>query len=89
MDATCLRSLQTAPFHTGVNMVRRLVILLVLLPSAGCSAFTASAIKQEFATAYEGIKADLDFHESEGLETFDPKSAAIVRAMRNEAASGQ
>jgi hypothetical protein len=50
----------------------------------GCGSFAASTLKRQFAEAYDGIKADPDFHESEGLESFDPKAAAAARALRNE-----
>lgn len=62
----------------------RLLLVILTLPAAGCGPFVASTLKRQFAEAYRGIKADLEFHESEGLESFDPKAAAAARAMRNE-----
>jgi hypothetical protein len=41
-------------------------------------------MSQDFADAYNGIKADLEFHEDEGLQSFDPTAAATARRMRNE-----
>jgi hypothetical protein len=58
-------------------------LLLLLVFSGGCANALVSA-KRDFAEAYKGIKADLDFHEDDGLETFDPKSAATLRQMRAE-----
>lgn len=58
-------------------------LLFLLFFSGGCSSALVS-VKREFADAYKGIRADLDFHEDEGLKTFDPKAAAVVRQMRNE-----
>ena len=58
-------------------------LLLVLACSGGCArAFVQ--VKRDFADAYKGIKADLDFHEAEGLQSFDPTAAATARRMRNE-----
>lgn len=58
-------------------------LLVLLVSSAGCSNALV-AMKRDWADAYQGIKADLDFHENEGLEWFDPKATGIVRQMRNE-----
>jgi len=66
----------------GTIMTKHLVLLLLVF-SGGCSRALVQ-MKRDFAEAYEGIKADLDFHEDDGLKTFDPKSAAIVRQMRTE-----
>lgn len=57
--------------------------LLLLVFSAGCSGALVN-VKRDLAEAYKGIKADLDFHEHEGLEWFDPKATEIVREMRND-----
>jgi hypothetical protein len=58
-------------------------LLLLLVCTGGCSRGVVQ-VKQDFADAYEGIKADLEFHEDEGLESFDPTAAATVRQMRKE-----
>jgi len=63
-------------------MAMRLVLLL-LVCSGGCSRALVR-MKQDFADAYNGIKADLEFHEDEGLQSFDPTAAATARRMRNE-----
>ena len=43
-----------------------------------------NSIKQEWAKVYNDIEADLNFHESDGLDSFDPRSAAVIRHLRNE-----
>jgi hypothetical protein len=63
-------------------MARRF-LLLVLACSGGCSRALVQ-VQRDFADAYKGIKADLDFHEDEGLTSFDPTAAATARAMRTE-----
>ncbi|MFM9196717.1 MAG: hypothetical protein ACKOWG_13430 [Planctomycetia bacterium] len=65
-----------------MTMTNRMLLLL-LVCSGGC-ANALVAVKRDFADAHKAIKAD---HEDDGLETFDPKSAAVVRQMRNEASS--
>jgi hypothetical protein len=67
----------------GGTIMTKCFLLLLLVFSGGCANALVS-VKRDFAEAYKGIKADLDFHEDDGLKTFDPKSAAIVRQMRNE-----
>jgi hypothetical protein len=67
----------------GGTIMTKHFLLLLLVFSGGCSRLLIQ-VKRDFTEAYEGIKADLDFHENDGLKTFDPKSAAIVRQMRNE-----
>jgi hypothetical protein len=67
----------------GGTIMTKYFLLLLLAFSGGCSSALVS-VKRDFAEAYKGIKADLDFHEDDGLKTFDPKSAAIVRQMRTE-----
>jgi len=59
------------------------VLILAIRREMGLE-LTDAEIRDVMAEAYKGIKADLDFHESEGLESFDPKAAAAARAMRNE-----
>lgn len=73
----------TDPPSIGGTIMTKSFLLLLLVFSGGCSSALV-AVKRDFAEAYQGIKADLDFHEDNGLTTFDPKSAAIVRQMRNE-----
>ena len=63
-------------------MTKHLVLLLVVL-SSGCSRALVQ-VRRDFANACKGIKADLDFHEDEGLQSFDPAAAATARQMRNE-----
>jgi hypothetical protein len=58
-------------------------LLLLLVCFGGCSRALVQ-VKRDFADAYKGIKADLDFHEEEGLQSFDPTAAATARQMRNE-----
>jgi hypothetical protein len=80
---TRLLRLATERAAFGGTIMTKYFLLLLLVFSGGCSrAFVQ--VKRDFAEAYEGIKADLDFHEDDGLKTFDPKSAAIVHQMRNE-----
>ncbi len=67
----------------GGTIMTKCSLLLLLVFSGGCANALVS-VKRDFSEAYKGIKADLDFHEDNGLKTFDPKSAAIVRQMRNE-----
>jgi predicted amino acid-binding ACT domain protein len=67
----------------GGTIMTKYFLLLLLVFSGGCSSALVS-VKRDFAEAYKGIKADLNFHEDDGLTTFDPTSAAIVRQMRNE-----
>jgi hypothetical protein len=73
----------TDPPSFGGTIMTKSSLVLLLVFSGGCSCALV-AVKRDFAEAYQGIKADLDFHEDDGLKTFDPKSAAIVRQMRNE-----
>jgi hypothetical protein len=73
----------TDPPSIGGTIMTKCFLLLLLVFSGGCSSALVS-VKRDFAEAYKGIKADLDFHEDDGLKTFDPKSAAIVRQMRTE-----
>jgi hypothetical protein len=73
----------TDPPSFGGTIMTKGFLLLLLVFSGGCSRALVQ-VKRDFAEAYDGIKADLDFHEDDGLKTFDPKSAAIVRQMRNE-----
>jgi hypothetical protein len=75
------------PASGGVIMTNRFLLLLLFVSggvSGGCSRALV-AVKRDFADAYQAMQADLDCHADDGLETFDPKSAAIVRQMRNEA----
>ncbi|MFM8705356.1 MAG: hypothetical protein ACKOHG_16105 [Planctomycetia bacterium] len=75
------------PSFGGLIMTMTNRMLLLLLVCSGGCANALVAVKRDFADAHKAIKADLDFHEDDGLETFDPKSAAVVRQMRNEASS--
>ena len=78
-----LAAFGTAPPSFGGTIMTKCVLLLLLVFCGGCSRALVQ-VKQDFAEAYKGIKADLDFHEDDGLTTFDPRSAALVRQMRNE-----
>jgi hypothetical protein len=80
---TGLAATGTDPPSFGGMIMTKCFLLLLLVFSGGCANALVS-VKRDFAEAYKGIKADLDFHEDDGLKTFDPKSAAIVRQMRNE-----
>jgi len=73
----------TDPPSFGGTIMTKCFLLLLLVFSGRCSRALVQ-VKRDFAEAYEGIKADLDFHEDDGLKTFDPKSAALVHQMRNE-----
>ena len=70
------------PSFGGTIMTNRFLLLLLVF-SGGCSSALV-AVKRDCAEAYKAMKADLEFHEDDGLETFDPKSAAIVHQMRSE-----
>jgi hypothetical protein len=41
-------------------------------------------VRRQMAQAAREIQADLDFHETEGLEDFAPNALQQVKAMRNE-----
>ena len=56
--------------------------------SAGAASSWITTIKQEWSKVYKDIEADLNFHESDGLDSFDPKSAAVLRQLRNESNAG-
>ena len=56
--------------------------------SAGAASSWITSIKQKWSKAYKDIEADLNFHESDGLDAFDPRSAAILRQLRNESNAG-
>jgi hypothetical protein len=40
--------------------------------------------RRQLAQVAKDIEADLDLHENEGLEAFDPKAVQQVNAMRSE-----
>jgi hypothetical protein len=40
--------------------------------------------RRQLAQVAKDIEADLDLHENEGLEAFDPKAAQQISAMRGE-----
>ena len=40
--------------------------------------------RRQLAQVARDIEADLDLHENEGLEAFDPKAAQQISAMRGE-----
>jgi hypothetical protein len=40
--------------------------------------------RRQLAQVAKDIEADLDLHENEGLEAFDPKAAQQINAMRGE-----
>ena len=80
-------------------ITRPTLLFALLLASPGCtSVFVApndpqstgaasswiTSIKQEWSKVYKDIEADLNFHESDGLDSFDPRSAAVLRHLRNE-----
>ena len=85
-------------------MINRLILFCsLLLVSPGCTSVLIAnndpqadgaasswitSIKQEWSKAYKDIEADLNFHESDGLDAFDPRSAAILRQLRNESNAG-
>ena len=52
--------------------------------SDGAASSWITSIKQEWSKVYKDIEADLNFHESDGLDSFDPRSAAVLRHLRNE-----
>ena len=56
--------------------------------SAGAASRWITSIKQEWSKVYTDIEADLNFHESDGLDSFDPRSAAVLRQLRNESNAG-
>ena len=84
-------------------ITRPTLLFALLLTSPGCtSALIAqnepqstgggsswiTSIKQEWFKVYNDIEADLNFHESDGLDSFDPKSAAVLGHLRNESNAG-
>jgi len=56
--------------------------------STGAASSWITTIKQEWSKIYNDIEADLNFHESDGLDSFDPRSAAVLRQLRNESNAG-
>ena len=56
--------------------------------STGGGSSWITSIKQEWSKVYKDIEADLNFHESDGLDSFDPRSAAVLRQLRNESNAG-
>ena len=56
--------------------------------STGAASSWITTIKQEWSKVYKDIEADLNFHESDGLDSFDPRSAAVLRQLRNESNAG-
>ena len=56
--------------------------------STGAASSWITSIKQEGSKVYKDIEADLNFHESDGLDSFDPRSAAVLRHLRNESNAG-
>ena len=84
-------------------ITRPTLLFALLLASSGCtSALIAqndpqsdgaasswiTSIKQEWSKVYKDIEADLNYHESDGLDSFDPRSAAVLRQLRNESNAG-
>jgi hypothetical protein len=82
---------------------RQSLFFAVLLSSPGCTSVLVAptdpqsdgaasswitSIRQEWSKVYKDIEADLNFHESDGLDSFDPRSAAVLRQLRNESNAG-
>lgn len=67
----------------GGTIMTKGFILLLLVFSGGCASALV-AVKRDFAEAYRGIQADLNYHEDDGLKTFDPQSDRVVRQLRSE-----
>jgi len=71
-----------------------LLIVVVSTPMvSGCGVLSKSdattsswleRVQRQLAQTARDVQADLDFHENEGLEAFDPKAVQQVKAMRGE-----
>jgi len=71
-----------------------LLIVVVSTPMlSGCGVLSKSdattsswleRVRRQLAQTARDVQADLDFHENEGLEAFDPKAVEQVKAMRGE-----
>lgn len=76
-------------------MCRRIVLIVLLCTPVlgGCGAIQGrdpvadgwlTRIRRQMAKAAREIQADLDLHETEGLEDFAPNALQQVRAMRSD-----
>jgi hypothetical protein len=76
-------------------MCRRIVLIVLLCAPVlgGCGAIQGrdpaadgwlTRVRRQMAQAAREIQADLDFHETEGLEDFAPNARQQVRAMRSD-----
>ena len=73
---------------------RTLLVAVLCTPMlGGCGAIQGpdtaadgwlTRVKRQMAQAAREIQADLDFHETEGLEDFAPNALQQVKAMRND-----
>jgi hypothetical protein len=70
-----------------------LIVLLCTPLLGGCGAIQRpdaaadgwlTRVRRQMAQAAREIRADLDFHETEGLEDFAPNALQQVKAMRND-----
>ena len=76
-------------------MCRRIVLIVLLCTPVlgGCGAIQGTdtaadgwltRVRRQMAQAAREIQADLDFHETEGLEDFAPNALQQVKAMRSD-----
>ena len=75
-----------------------LLIVVVSTPMlSGCGVLSKSdattsswleRVRRQLAQTAREVQADLDMHENEGLEAFDPKAVQQVKAMRGEMNGG-
>ena len=82
-------------FHRIIAMCGRTLLVAVLCTPmlGGCGAIQGpdtaadgwlTRVKRQMAQAAREIQADLDFHETEGLEDFAPNALQQVKAMRSD-----